>query len=201
MARNRNDSATVIIKKYANRRLYNTDTSSYVTLEDLCAMVKEGRDFVVHDAKSGEDITRAVLTQIIFEQETKGENLLPIGFLRQLIGYYDDGLRTLVPSYLEAAMDSFADNQKQMRRNLENAFGEFFPIQTMRELGERNMAIFQRTLSTFGPFAQGKAGNGHPDPEPTRAVPSELDELRAQLSRMQAQLDALGGEEPRGSKE
>ena len=127
MAKGNDDSGAVIIKKYANRRLYNTGTSSYVTLDDLCTMVKEGVDFVVHDAKSGEDLTRSVLTQIIFEQETKGENLLPVGFLRQLIGYYDDGLRALVPSYLEVAMENFADNQKQMRRNLESAFGDLLP--------------------------------------------------------------------------
>ena len=200
MARGKDEAASVVIRKYANRRLYNTATSTYVTLEDLCKMVKDGVDFVVHDARSGEDITRAALTQIILDQESKGENLLPIGFLRQLIGYYDDRLRALVPSYLEVAMENFADNQTWMRRNLENTFGEIFPVQTMQELGERNMATFQRALSMFGPFARGGAGAGEaapaerPAPEPPRAARApagEIAELRAQLARMQARIDAL----------
>ena len=109
---------TIVIKKYANRRLYNTATSSYVTLDTLCAMVKDGQNFVVHDAKSGADITRSVLTQIIFEEESKGQNLLPISFLRQLIGLYGDSLQTMVPSYLESTMSAFAHNQDQIRQHL-----------------------------------------------------------------------------------
>ena len=189
MAKGNDDSGAVIIKKYANRRLYNTGTSSYVTLDDLCTMVKEGVDFVVHDAKSGEDLTRSVLTQIIFEQETKGENLLPVGFLRQLIGYYDDGLRALVPSYLEVAMENFADNQKQMRRNLESAFGDLLPVKAMQELGEQNMAVFRQALSMFDPFGRGETTNGQAPQAP--AAPDDLDELRSQLERMQEQLDSL----------
>ena len=174
-------------------------------------MVKNGVEFVVHDAKTGNDITRAVLTQIIFEQETRGENLLPIGFLRQLIGYYDDGLRAVVPSYLEVAMDSFAENQKYIRRNMETAFGGVFPLRRMHELGERNMAAFRNALGTFGPFSDGAAepgakpetgpaaspsGNGAASPAPgggadRPAAASEIDEMRAQLARMQARLDAL----------
>ena len=205
------ETPATIIKKYANRRLYDTGASRYVTLDDLCAMVKNGVEFVVHDAKTGNDITRAVLTQIIFEQETRGENLLPIGFLRQLIGYYDDGLRAVVPSYLEVAMDSFAENQKYIRRNMETAFGGVFPLRRMHELGERNMAAFRNALGTFGPFSDGAAepgakaeagpaaspsGNGAASPAPgggadRPAAASEIDEMRAQLARMQARLDAL----------
>ena len=193
MAKGNDDSGAVIIKKYANRRLYNTGTSSYVTLDDLCTMVKEGVDFVVHDAKSGEDLTRSVLTQIIFEQETKGENLLPVGFLRQLIGYYDDGLRALVPSYLEVAMENFADNQKQMRRNLESAFGDLLPVKAMQEVGEQNMAVFRQALSMFDPFARGETTNGQAPQarDPAPAASDDLDELRTQLARMQKQLDSL----------
>lgn len=195
MARGKDEAAPVVIKKYANRRLYNTGTSSYVTLEDLCAMVKQGVDFVVQDARSGQDITRSVLAQIIFEQEVNGENLLPIDFLRRLIGYYDDRLRALVPSYLDVAMKNFADNQTQMRDNMENAFGDFFPVRAMQELGEQNMAAFQRALTMFNPFVPGKADNGAAESPPTpptpRPPPAELDELRAQLARMQARLDAL----------
>ena len=143
-------------------------------------MVKEGVDFVVHDAKSGEDLTRSVLTQIIFEQETKGENLLPVGFLRQLIGYYDDGLRALVPSYLEVAMENFADNQKQMRRNLESAFGDLLPVKAMQEVGEQNMAVFRQALSMFDPFARGETTNGQAPQarDPAPAASDDLDELR-----------------------
>ena len=182
MASEKGEAAPVVVRKYANRRLYNTATSSYVTLDDLCAMVKEGVEFEVRDARSGKDITRSVLTQIIFEQEARGENLLPVGFLRRLIGFYDDGLRALVPPYLETAMDSFADNSERMRRR--DAFGDFSPLNAMRELGERNVAAFQSAMRVFDPFAQGGADAQAP-------ARSELDELRAELSRMQERLDAL----------
>lgn len=204
MAKAKNDGAPVVIKKYANRRLYNTDTSSYVTLDDLCDMVKKGDDFVVYDAKSGDDITRSVLTQIIFEQEAKGENLLPIGFLRQLIGFYDDQLRGLVPSYLEVAMENFTSNQDQIRANLEEAFGGMFPFQQMQELNKQNMAKFEQALSVFNPFNPGAGGtNGGTNataPAPGQDVAEtsaksgeELRILRDQLDRMQAQLDSLSG--------
>ena len=189
MARGKDDTTGVIIKKYANRRLYNTTSSAYVTLDDLCAMVKEGVEFTVQDARSGDDITRSVLTQIIFEQETKGANLLPVSFLRQLIGYYDDRLRALVPPYLEAAMDNFTDNQTQMRRSLEDRFGDFFPLRTIQELGEQNMAMFQQALAMFGP-SHGAARNGGTPPQAENPAP-DIDDLRAQMARMQAQLDAL----------
>src|SRR5277367_4908469 len=123
-------SKPVVIKKYANRRLYNTSTSSYVTLDDLCQMVKGGREFLVYDAKSGDDITRAVLTQIIVEEEQKGQNLLPISFLRQLIGLYGDNMQWLVPRYLEHSMQTLAKNQEQIRGYFQTAFGGMFPFGT-----------------------------------------------------------------------
>src|SRR5260370_10560484 len=137
-----------VVKKYGNRPLYNTATSSYVTLEDLATMIKEGGDFVVYDAKTGEDITRSVLTQIIVEQEQKGQNLLPISFLRQLIGFYGDSMQFLVPGYLEQAMLAFARNQEQMRRNLQEAF-PMFPFGQLEEMGKTNMALFEQTLKMF----------------------------------------------------
>ena len=118
----------VTIKKYANRRLYNTAASSYVTLDNLAQMVKEGVDFVVYDAKTGDDITRSVLTQIIVEEEAKGDSLLPIGFLRQLIGYYGDSLGGVVPRYLELSMESFARNREQMRDQIEASMGASSPL-------------------------------------------------------------------------
>src|SRR6201987_1146081 len=135
----------VVVKKYANRRLYNTATSSYVTLEDLAKMIKEGGDFVVSDAKTGEDITRSVLTQIIVEQEQKGQTMLPISFLRQLIGLYGDSMQFLVPGYLEQAMLAFAQNQEQMRRNLQATLG-IFPFGQFEEMGKQNMALFERAV-------------------------------------------------------
>src|SRR5205823_6789710 len=131
--------APVVVKKYANRRLYNTATSSYVTLDDLATMIKQGGNFVVYDAKTGEDITRSVLTQIIVEQEQKGQNLLPISFLRQLISFYGDSVQFLVPGYLEQAMVAFARNQEQMRKNLRTTFG-IFPFGQFDEMGKQNMA-------------------------------------------------------------
>ncbi|MBL6953065.1 MAG: polyhydroxyalkanoate synthesis repressor PhaR [Alphaproteobacteria bacterium] len=143
----------IIIKKYANRRLYNTATSSYVTLETLCGMVKGGQNFIVQDAKSGEDITRTVLTQIIFEEESKGQNLLPISFLRQLIGFYGDSLGTMVPGYLESTMTAFARNQDQIRQHLNDSMGVANPFQQIEELGRQNMAVFQQAMGMFTPFA------------------------------------------------
>ena len=156
------DARRVRVKKYANRRLYNTATSTYVTLDDLSAMVRQGIDFVVHDAKTGEDITRAVLTQIIVEEESKGgQNLLPIGFLRQLIGFYGDNLQAVVPRYLEASMQAFAHNQEQFRDSMQAAFGGFFPFgPQIEEVSKRNMALFQNAMTQmWAPFA---AGQGQP---------------------------------------
>src|SRR5437879_13646091 len=142
----------VVVKKYANRRLYNTATSSYVTLDDLAKLIKEGGDFVAHEAKTGEDITRSVLTQIIVEQEQKGgQNLLPTSFLRQLISLYGDSMQFLVPGYLEQAMIAFARNQEQMRKNLQATFG-IFPFGQFEEMGKQNMALFERALRLLAPY-------------------------------------------------
>jgi polyhydroxyalkanoate synthesis repressor PhaR len=149
----------IVIKKYANRRLYNTDTSSYVTLEDLCDMVKEGSEFIVYDAKSGEDLTRPILTQIIFEQEAKGENLLPVNFLRQLIGFYDNSLKDFVPHYLETTMQTFTKNQEKMREmmGLGGAIGSFGQFsQQLEEIGKQNMELFTKAFSMFTPFSDKK---------------------------------------------
>ena len=176
----------VVVKKYANRRLYNTATSSYVTLEDLARMIKDGGDFVVHDAKTGEDITRSVLTQIIVEQEQKGQNLLPISFLRQLIGFYGDSMQFLVPGYLEQAMVSFARNQDQMRDTLRATFG-LFPFGQFEEMGKQNMALFEQALKMLSPYgAAGTAAN------PTeRAAEPPVPPEDPRLKRLETQLDAL----------
>src|SRR5438094_10548246 len=141
----------VVVKKYANRRLYNTATSSYVTLDDLAKMIKQGGDFVVYDAKTGEDLTRSVLTQIIVEQEQKGQNLLPTSFLRQLISFYGDSMQFLVPGYLEQAMMAFTGNQAQMRDSLRATFG-IFPFGQFEEMGKQNIALFERALKMLSPY-------------------------------------------------
>jgi polyhydroxyalkanoate synthesis repressor PhaR len=180
--------APIKIKKYANRRLYNTATSSYVTLDHLCQMVKDGKDFIVHDAKTNEDITRSVLTQIIFEEESKGTSLLPIGFLRQIISFYGDSLQALVPSYLEASMDSFQKNQEQMRQYVANTFGEMFPFRQFEDMGRQNMAMFQRAMSMFNPFAATMENKDKPKGE----VPDEdLSNLREKLAVLERQIDNL----------
>lgn len=156
-------SEPVRIKKYANRRLYNTATSSYVTLENLCQMVKSGTDFVVHDAKTGEDITRSVLTQIIVEEEAKGSHLLPVSFLRQIISLYGDNMEWLVPRYLEYSMAGFARNQEQIRQYLEDTFGNLFPFSRIEEMSKQNMAIFESAMKMFSPFSfnpSGSSGGG-----------------------------------------
>lgn len=160
-------AAPVVIKKYANRRLYNTATSAYVTLDHLSQMVKDKTDFVVYDAKSGEDITRSVLTQIIVEEESKGgQTLLPISFLRQLISFYGDSLQGVVPQYLEMSMTQFARNQEQMRSYMQNAFG-FNPFQQFESMGKQNMAMFENAMRMFNPFAAG----GQPGAGPAQASP------------------------------
>ena len=187
-------AAPVVIKKYANRRLYNTATSSYVTLDDLSRMVKEGSEFVVYDAKTGEDITRAVLTQIIVEEEQKGQNLLPISFLRQLISLYGDSMQWLVPRYLEHAMSTFARNQEQMRKNLQDAFGGLFPFGPLEEMGKQNLALFEKTMKMFSPFP---AANPGEKPRTQERSPEErggeanLKDLTDRLNALQQQIDAL----------
>jgi polyhydroxyalkanoate synthesis repressor PhaR len=159
---------TVTIKKYANRRLYNTATSSYVTLDNLSQMVKQGIEFNVYDAKTSEDITRSVLTQIIVEEEGKaGQNLLPISFLRQLIGFYGDNMQWLVPKYLEHSMQSLSKNQEQIRGYFQNTFGSMFPFgTTLEEMGKQNMAMFERAMRMFSPFTIGADGSVKPNTDP-----------------------------------
>ena len=183
----------VVIKKYANRRLYNTSTSSYVTLEHLCQMVKDGTDFVVYDAKSGDDNTRPVLTQIIFEEEGKDHNMLPISFLRQLIGFYGDSLQALVPSYLDLSMNSFTKNQEQMRTYMAEAFGGLNPFKHFEEMGRQNMVMFQRAMSMFNPFAAGAENSGKPGESGDK---DEIASLRAKLDEMQRQLNDLAKKKP-----
>ncbi len=188
--------APITIKKYANRRLYNTATSSYVTLDHLCQMVKDGMDFVVYDAKTGEDITRSVLTQIIVEEESKGQNLLPISFLRQLISFYGDNMQWVVPRYLEHTMQSFARNQEQMRDYFSNTIGGIFPFgTTFEEMGKQNLAMFERAMRMFTPFGPqgepGKPGSEQADQATQRArVEGEktLNDLQKQLEELQKQL-------------
>ena len=187
----------VTIKKYANRRLYNTATSSYVTLDHLCRMVKEGVDFVVYDAKTGEDITRSVLTQIIVEEEAKGQNLLPISFLKQLIGFYGDNLQFLVPRYLEQAMQSFAHNQEQMRQYMQGTFGQIFPFANLEEMGKQNIALFERTMKMFSPFQGQETRRDGERRQPGPAAEQQLDDLKTQLESLQRQLDALSKREER----
>lgn len=198
-------AASITIKKYANRRLYNTATSSYVTLDHLAQMVKDGSDFSVFDAKTGEDITRSVLTQIIVEEESKGQNLLPIGFLRQLIGFYGDSLQGLIPGYLDHTMTSFAKNQEEMRRYMRDTLDGLFPFQQFEEMGKQNMAMFQEAIKMFTPFygpngeagAGGTAGQGGGSGERNTATTLDedkrIDELRARLEAMQRQLDNISG--------
>ncbi len=197
MAEKRNSDQPVLIKKYANRRLYNTATSSYVTLEHLSAMVKEGAEFVVEDAKSGEDITRSVLTQIIFEEEGKGQNLLPIRFLRQLISFYGGNLETVVPQYLDFTMESFTRNQDAMREQLTGALsGVANPLNQFEEVTRQNMAMFQQAMSAFNPF-QNIAPTTNPDPEPAPAAAgspenaADLSSLKDKLSELEQQIDRL----------
>lgn len=192
-------NAPVTIKKYANRRLYNTATSSYVTLDHLCQMVKEGVDFAVFDAKTGEDITRSVLTQIIVEEENKGQNLLPIGFLRQLIGLYGDNMQWMVPRYLEYSMQSFHKNQERMRDYFQNTFGGMFPFGQFEEVSKQNWAIMERAMRMFTPFGTGDMGLGLPPHSAVSPAPSATEtaavkargEAERSLEELQKRLDDL----------
>src|SRR6266513_5308541 len=185
----------VVVKKYANRRLYNTATSSYVTLDDLAQMIKAGGDFVVYDAKTGEDITRSVLTQIIVEEEQKGQNLLPISFLRQLISFYGDSMQFLVPGYLEQAMVAFARNQEQMRNSLRTTFG-IFPFGQFEEMGKQNIALFERALKMLSPYASGAKPAAPDAPQPKGETKEgedpRLHRLETQIEALRQQLEALG---------
>jgi polyhydroxyalkanoate synthesis repressor PhaR len=197
----------ITIKKYANRRLYNTGTSTYVTLEDLAAMVKNGEDFVVYDAKTNEDITRSVLTQIIFEQENKegGQNLLPINFLRQLIRFYGDSMQMMVPRYLEVSLDSLTKEQEKFRQQVSQALG-MGGFGGIEDQVRRNMEMFERTFAMFAPFARGQAGSGSAaaagaaststESEKAAEKPSDdINELKRQMEEMQQRLNRLGNKE------
>jgi polyhydroxyalkanoate synthesis repressor PhaR len=187
---------TVIIKKYANRRLYNTAASQYVTLDHLSEMVRAGVDFIVLDAKSGDDITRSVLTQIIFEQESKGQNLLPVQFLRRLIRFYGDQMQGFLPPYLEMSMETFSKAQEKMRENMSRAFGATTPMAAFEEQTQRNMQMFQQALAAWTPFTTGMT-MPQASPPQARSTPKSEDEdpqvaeLRRQMEAMQKQLDAM----------
>ena len=183
---------TVVIKKYANRRLYNTATSAYVTLEDLARMVREGVEFVVYDAKTNDDLTRQILTQIIFEEESRGEALLPVQFLRQLIGFYGGQMQGVLPSYLEMSLDSFARQQEQMRGQFSKAFGAAPGAGLLDEAVKRNMAMFAEAMKVWPGF--NAAGAGRPAaaaPPPDAAAADPLAEMRRQMDEMRARLDTL----------
>ncbi len=189
----------VVIKKYANRRLYNTKTSSYVTLDHLCEMVKKGAEFEVRDARTGEDITRSVLTQIIFEEEAKGQNLLPIRFLRQLIGFYGDSLQAFVPGYLDMSMENFSRQQGEMRSRMAQAFGA--GPQALQEMTRQNLALFEKTMRMFSPFGAAMTRESEPAPtrggannggaEPKAASADEVNELKSEIETMRKQLAEL----------
>ena len=215
MAKSASDKVT--IKKYANRRLYNTATSTYVTLDDLAAMVKAGSDFVVYDAKSNEDITRSVLTQIIFEEESKGTNLLPINFLRQLIRYYGDSMQAIVPGYMEFSLDNLVKDQEKLRKQMLDMVGTvpvlgggimgaglppvmgWDALKGMEEHAKRNMAMFNDAMKMFNPFAALAMGQpGSPSAsaaEPKSAGPSkdDLQILKDQMAAMQSKINSLAG--------
>src|SRR6201991_4905799 len=178
------DTQPVVVKKYANRRLYNTESSSYITLDNLAEMVRQGRNFVVYDAKTGDDITRGVLTQIIVEEEGKGQNLLPTNFLRQLIGLYGGSMQGLVPKYLEHAMTSFAQQQEQLRTAMQKTMGTLFPFGNIEEVGRQNMAMMERAFSMFTPFYRGAEPTNPSDEHGT-----EIEALRAEIDRLRKELE------------
>ena len=188
------DSSPTTIKKYANRRLYNTASSAYVTLADLAKMVKNGEDFVVYDAKTNEDITRSVLTQIIFEQEgIEGQSLLPTTFLRQLIRFYGDSMQALLPSYLEFSIDRFSGERQAMAEAAKRMFGadsfQANSFAALQELTQKNLTAFNQALGIFSPFNAGAPA------QKKESRPSDIEELRSQLTEMQKQLDSLAKKE------
>jgi polyhydroxyalkanoate synthesis repressor PhaR len=187
------EGAPVTIKKYANRRLYNTAKSSYVTLDHLSQMVRDDIDFVVVDAKTGEDITRSVLAQIIFEEEAKGQNMLPQNFLRQLIRLYGDALQGVVPGYLEASMETFSRNQEQMREQMSRIMGANPAMANFEALARSNMEWFDNAMRMFTPFAGGTSGEAHTEKKPSKPEPSssDIDDLKQQLDAMREQISKL----------
>ncbi|MGO9847235.1 MAG: polyhydroxyalkanoate synthesis repressor PhaR [Methylocella sp.] len=206
------ENSPIIIKKYANRRLYNTNTSAYITLEDLACIVKKGDDFIVYDAKSGEDITRSVLTQIIFEQEGKnGQSLLPISFLRQLIRFYGDSMQMLVPSYLEFTIGKLVNEQAKFREKFAKNFGSSLTTPvfgSIEELARKNMVMFEQALAMFSPFGNPlQTQSGKPVDKPAGESPeesaeqasqtakSDLDEMKRQLDQLQKQIESFVSKE------
>ncbi|MFN3557781.1 MAG: polyhydroxyalkanoate synthesis repressor PhaR [Brevundimonas sp.] len=186
----------VVIKKYANRRLYNTATSAYVTLEDLARMVREGTEFMVFDAKTNEDLTRQILTQIIFEEESRGEALLPVQFLRQLIGFYGGQMQGVLPSYLEMSLDNFTRQQEQIRGQFSRAFGGTPGAGLMDEAVKRNMTMFAEAMKMWPGFngvarQAATAQSDAPAQAPAAGGADPLDEMRRQMDEMRAQLDKL----------
>lgn len=196
----------VVIKKYANRRLYNTETSTYVTLEDLAAMVRSDRDFVVYDAKTGEDLTHSVLTQIIVEQEGRsgGQTLLPIPFLRQLIRFYDDSIARMVPSYLQMSLEMLAKEQERFRAQLSNMMGQnpfgAAALDAMQEQARKNLAMFEKAMAMWTPFGApppskqqepSASSKAKPDEPPPEAKPSEEDDSKSELEALKAQLASM----------
>jgi len=195
--------APVVVKKYANRRLYNTESSSYITLDNLAEMVRAGRDFVVYDARTGDDITRSVLTQIIVEEENKGRQLLPTNFLRQLIGFYGDSLGGMVPRYLEQTMAAMARQQEQMRDAVKQTIGTLLPA-PLEEMRRQNVAMMERAMSLFSPFyrpAGSEAAEAAPPVAEASVPASEVAALRAELERLRAELAAQAAALPPTAKE
>lgn len=194
MARRAQDSSpevsgdTTIIKKYANRRLYNTASSSYITLEDLAKMVRDNVDFVVFDAKSGDDITHSILTQIIMDEESNGGSMLPVSFLRQLIGMYGNSMQTLMPSYLEASMTNFRENQNKIRE----AFDKGMSASPLAAIHETNMALMRAAAETFIPGAASKNAAAKSPPPANTGTSDDIAALREQMAAMQKKLDELG---------
>jgi polyhydroxyalkanoate synthesis repressor PhaR len=186
----------VVIKKYANRRLYNTSTSAYVTLEDLASMVREGIDFVVFDAKTNEELTRQILTQIIFEEESRGQALLPVQFLRQLIGFYGGQMEGVLPSYLEMSLENFSRQQEQFRDQMTRAFGAtpasgLMGGGLMEAAVKQNMAMFENAMKMFPAFAYARPGVEPAAPAPAEAADNPLEEMRRQMDEMRARIDRL----------
>jgi polyhydroxyalkanoate synthesis repressor PhaR len=191
--KNDNNNDPVTIKKYANRRLYNTATSSYVSLDHLCQMVKDGQEFTVVDAKSGDDITRSVLTQIIFEEESKGQNLLPIKFLRQLIQFYGDSMQSYVPSYLQISMDQFTQNQDKFRDDITSVLGNPNTMQKFEEQIRQNMNMFEQAIQMFTPFAMPASTERPSEPSSNNSTDGDdkISQLKDEIMAMQAKLDEL----------
>ena len=200
---NRDATETVVIKKYANRRLYNTRTSAYVTLEDLATMVREGVDFVVYDAKTNDDLTRQILTQIIFEEESRGEALLPVQFLRQLIGFYGGQMQGVLPSYLEMSLANFGKQQEQFASQMSRAFGTGAGASLMEDAARANIAMFERAMQMFPGFGYARTeatAEARPEPaaaEPAVNAPDALDDMRRQMDERRRQIDKLAGAKPK----